>query len=91
MSVRRLADESVQPASFAFNKENSVWAKATIKKYPKGRRAPDSLLKLGISLNRLGQAEQACAAYQAVNAEYPKAVDARKRAHIEAKRARCSS
>ena len=61
------------------------------KKYPKNRRAPDSLLKLGISLNRLGQAEQACAAYQAVNAEYPKAVDARKRAHIEAKRARCSS
>jgi NADH-quinone oxidoreductase subunit E len=37
MSVRRLADESVQPASFAFNKENAAWAKATIKKYPKGR------------------------------------------------------
>jgi NADH-quinone oxidoreductase subunit E len=37
MSVRRLADDSVQPASFAFNKENAVWAKATIKKYPKGR------------------------------------------------------
>lgn len=28
----------------------------------------------------LGQAEQACAAYGAVSAEYPKAVDARKRA-----------
>jgi NADH-quinone oxidoreductase subunit E len=37
MSVRRLADESVQPPSFAFNKENTAWAKATIKKYPKGR------------------------------------------------------
>ena len=37
MSVRRLADDSVQPASFAFNKENAAWAKATIKKYPKGR------------------------------------------------------
>ena len=37
MSVRRLADDSVQPPSFAFNKENAVWAKATIKKYPKGR------------------------------------------------------
>lgn len=37
MSVRRLADESVQPASFAFSKENATWAKATIKKYPKGR------------------------------------------------------
>ena len=37
MSVRRLADENVQPASFAFTKENATWAKATIKKYPKGR------------------------------------------------------
>ncbi|CAN7339175.1 NADH-quinone oxidoreductase subunit E [Rhizobium sp. LjRoot254] len=37
MSVRRLADDSVQPPSFAFSKENAVWAKATIKKYPKGR------------------------------------------------------
>jgi tol-pal system protein YbgF len=61
------------------------------KKYPKGRRAPDSLLKLGISLNRLGQAQQACAAYAAVSAEYPKAVEARKRAQAEAKRAGCSS
>lgn len=61
------------------------------KKYPRSRRAPDSLLKLGISLNRLGQAEQACAAYAAVNAEYPKAVDARKRAQAESKRAGCTS
>ncbi len=61
------------------------------KKYPKSRRAPDSLLKLGISLNRLGQAEQACAAYAAVSAEYPKAVDARKRAQAESKRAGCGS
>ncbi|MFT4160603.1 NADH-quinone oxidoreductase subunit E [Shinella sp.] len=38
MSVRRLADDNVQPASFAFSKENAVWAKATINKYPKGRQ-----------------------------------------------------
>ncbi|MCD2181476.1 NADH-quinone oxidoreductase subunit E [Rhizobium sp. GN54] len=37
MSVRRLADEAVQPASFAFSSENAAWAKATINKYPKGR------------------------------------------------------
>ena len=37
MSVRRLAEDNVQPASFAFTKENANWAKATIKKYPKGR------------------------------------------------------
>ena len=61
------------------------------KKYPRSRRAPDSLLKLGISLNRLGQAEQACAAYAAVSAEYPKAVDSRRRAQAESKRAGCAS
>ena len=33
--------------------------------FPKSRKAADSLLKLGLSLNRLGQKEQACAAYLA--------------------------
>ena len=37
MSVRRLAEQAVQPASFAFNKANTAWAKQTIKKYPRGR------------------------------------------------------
>jgi NADH-quinone oxidoreductase subunit E len=37
MSVRRLADAAIQPAAFAFNKANTGWAKAQIKKYPKGR------------------------------------------------------
>ncbi|RWM00901.1 MAG: NADH-quinone oxidoreductase subunit E [Mesorhizobium sp.] len=37
MSVRRLADASVQPASFAFNKANAAAAKQWIAKYPKGR------------------------------------------------------
>ena len=61
------------------------------KKYPKSRRAADSLLKLGISLNRLGQTQQACGAYAAVSGEYPKAVEARKRAQAEAKRAGCQA
>ncbi|CDX12880.1 NADH-quinone oxidoreductase, E subunit [Mesorhizobium sp. ORS 3324] len=39
MSVRRLADASVQPASFAFNKANAAAAKQWIKKYPKGRES----------------------------------------------------
>lgn len=38
MSVRRLADASVQPASFAFNKTNAAAAKKWIAKYPKGRQ-----------------------------------------------------
>jgi tol-pal system protein YbgF len=59
--------------------------------YPKSRRAADSLLKLGISLARLGQKQQACAAYGAVSGEYPKAVEAKKRAQAEAKRAGCAA
>lgn len=38
MSVRRLADESVQPASFAFNSENLAWAEKRIGLYPAGRQ-----------------------------------------------------
>ncbi len=38
MSVRRLADDSVQPASFSFNAENLAWAEKTIKKFPEGRQ-----------------------------------------------------
>jgi NADH-quinone oxidoreductase subunit E len=39
MSVRRLAEESVQPTVFAFNRSNAAWAKRKIKNYPKGREA----------------------------------------------------
>lgn len=57
--------------------------------FPKSRKAADSLLKLGLSLNRLGQKEQACAAYMQVGSQFPKAVEARKRAQSEIKRAGC--
>ena len=39
MSNRRLAEESAQPASFAFSSENAGWAQTVIKKYPEGRQA----------------------------------------------------
>ncbi|MDF2371680.1 MAG: NADH-quinone oxidoreductase subunit NuoE [Rhizobiaceae bacterium] len=38
MSVRRLAEDSVQPPEFRFNPENAAWAEATILKYPEGRQ-----------------------------------------------------
>lgn len=38
MATRRLADESVQPASFAFNADNQVWAEGRIALYPAGRQ-----------------------------------------------------
>ncbi|WP_273788915.1 NADH-quinone oxidoreductase subunit NuoE [Bartonella sp. ML70XJBT] len=37
MSVRRLADDISQPAEFSFTKENQIWVKNTIEKYPVGR------------------------------------------------------
>ncbi len=62
---------------------------AGYKQFPKSRRAPDSLLKLGLSLSRLGQKDQACAALNSVGDEYPNAVDVKKRAQAEYKRAGC--
>jgi NADH-quinone oxidoreductase subunit E len=38
MSVRRLAEQNVQPPAFAFSEENAAWAQATIQKYPEGRQ-----------------------------------------------------
>ena len=59
------------------------------KNYPKSRRAPDSLLKLGLSLKKLDQRDQACAALASVSTEFPRAVEAKKRADAEIKRAGC--
>lgn len=38
MSVRRLAEDAVQPKSFAFTKDNAAWAKKRIALYPEGRQ-----------------------------------------------------
>lgn len=46
MSVRRLAEDQVQPAGFAFSRENLSWARATIRKYPKGREQSAVILLL---------------------------------------------
>jgi len=59
------------------------------KQYPKSRKAPDSLLKLALSLTRLGQKEQACAAFGQVANQFPKAAETRKRAQSEAQHAGC--
>lgn len=39
MSVRRLAPQELQPASFAFTPENEAWVDKQIAKYPPGRQA----------------------------------------------------
>lgn len=38
MSVRRLAEDIVQPVGFAFSDENASWAERTIGRYPEGRQ-----------------------------------------------------
>lgn len=38
MSVRRLAEDAIQPESFAFSKDNAAWAKKRIALYPEGRQ-----------------------------------------------------
>ncbi len=44
---------------------------AGYQKYPKSGKAPDSLLKLGMSLNNLGQKQEACAVLDQLNREFP--------------------
>ncbi|MGV8939169.1 MAG: NADH-quinone oxidoreductase subunit NuoE [Allorhizobium sp.] len=46
MSVRRLAEDQVQPAQFSFTEENAAWAEATILKYPEGRQQSAVILLL---------------------------------------------
>ena len=59
------------------------------KKYPRSRRAPGTLLKLGMSMRKLGQKAQACGVLGEVKRKYPKAKRTVKRARVEMKRARC--
>jgi len=44
-----------------------------LKRYPTAARAPDSMLKLGLSLFELGQMNEGCAALAALPAKYPQA------------------
>ncbi len=43
------------------------------RKYPKGNKAPDVLLKLGMSLATIGEKESACSAYEELATAHPKA------------------
>jgi len=61
-----------------------------LKKYPMAPRAPDSMLKLGLSLFQLGQMNEGCAALAALPAKYPQASPAIKtRATNERRDAMC--
>ena len=61
-----------------------------LKRYPMAPRAPDSMLKLGLSLFQLGQMNEGCAALAALPAKYPQASPAiRTRATNERRDAMC--
>lgn len=58
--------------------------------YPSSPKAPDSLLKLGLALNGLGEKKAACASFDELLAKYPKASKAlRDLAGAEKNKARC--
>jgi tol-pal system protein YbgF len=61
------------------------------KNYPKGNKAPDTLLKLGMSLSAQKKDQDACAVYDRLNKEYPTAPEiVRRRATEERRKSRCS-
>ncbi len=63
----------------------------TLKRFPKGSKAPEAMVKLGAALFALGDQEEACRALKAFPAQYPKAAaGVRARAKIERARAGCS-
>lgn len=63
----------------------------TFTKYPTSERAPEALLKLAISLRRLGNNTDACATFSELAQRYPRAPQSvLQRADAEKKRANCS-
>jgi tol-pal system protein YbgF len=62
----------------------------TFNTYPTTEHAPDALLKLAISLRRLGNNTDACATFSELQRRYPQATKVLQRADTEKKRANCS-
>jgi len=63
----------------------------TFTNFPSNERAPEALLKLAISLHRLGQDTDACATFSELEKRYPQAPKTvMQRAATEKKRASCS-
>jgi TolA-binding protein len=59
-------------------------------KYPKGQKAADDLLKLGMSLANLDQKADACRAYARLERDFPSPPQTiKERVGEEKKRARC--
>ena len=60
--------------------------------YPKSRKAPDNLLKLGITMVQLGEKAQGCKMISGIKKEYPKAnKSVLQKAQYEQKKFKCKS
>ena len=60
--------------------------------YPKSKKAPDNLLKLGITMVQLGEKDQGCKMISALKKEYPKASKSvLQKAQYEQKKFKCNS
>ena len=60
--------------------------------YPKSKKAPDNLLKLGITMVQLGEKDQGCKMISGVKKEYPKATKSvLQKAQYEQKKFKCNS
>ena len=71
MSVRRLADASVQPAAFAFDKAMAAEAKTWIQKYPKGRQQSAVIPLLMLAQEQEGWVTKAAIEHVAAMLEMP--------------------
>ncbi len=60
--------------------------------YPKSKKAPDNLLKLGITMVQLGEKDQGCKMISGIKKEYPKAnKSVLQKAQYEQKKFKCNS
>ena len=60
--------------------------------YPKSQKAPDNLLKLGITMVQLGEKDQGCKMISGLKKEYPKASKSvLQKAQYEQKKFKCNS
>lgn len=71
MSVRRLADDTIQPPKFEFSRANSSTAKNWISKYPKGRQASAVIPLLMIAQEQDGWVTKASIEHVAEMLEMP--------------------
>ncbi len=60
--------------------------------YPKSKKAPDNLLKLGITMVQLGEKDQGCSMISGIKKQYPKASKSvLQKAQYEQKKFKCAS